>query len=39
MTVKVFKEDKSISAYMDDIIVQNKLEQDNIEDLRAFTNL
>ena len=40
MTTKVFKEDKAISAYMDDIVVQSKLKQDHIEDLnRAFSNL
>ena len=40
MTAKVFKEDKAISAYVDDIIVQSKLKQDHIEDLnKAFTNL
>jgi CRISPR/Cas system-associated protein Cas5 (RAMP superfamily) len=40
MTAKVFKEDKAIYAYVDDIIVQRKLKQNNIKDLeRAFTNL
>ena len=40
MTAKVFKEDKAISAYVDDIVVQSKLKQDHIEDLRrAFSNL
>jgi hypothetical protein len=40
MTAKVFKEDKAISAYVDDIIVQSKLKQYHIEDLRrAFNNL
>ena len=40
MTTKVFKEDKAISAYVDDIIVQSKLKQEHIEDLRrAFNNL
>ena len=40
MTAKVFKEDKAISAYMDDIVVRSKLKQDHIEDLnRAFSNL
>jgi hypothetical protein len=37
---KVFKEDKAISAYVDDISVQSKLKQDHIEDIRrAFNNL
>jgi hypothetical protein len=36
----MFKEDKSISAYVDDIVVQSKLKKDHISDLeRAFTNL
>jgi hypothetical protein len=40
MTTKVFKEDKAISAYVDDIVVQSKFKQDHIEDLyRAFSNL
>ena len=40
MISKVFKEDKAISAYVDDIIVQSKLKQEHIEDLRrAFNNL
>ena len=40
MIAKVFKEDKEISAYVDNIIVQSKLKQDHIEDLRrAFNNL
>ena len=40
MTTKVFKEDKAISAYVDDIVVQSKLKQEHIEDLRrAFNNL
>jgi len=40
MTTKVFKEDKPISAYVDDIVVQSKLKQEHIEDLcRAFNNL
>jgi len=40
MTSEVFKEDKTISAYVDDIVVQSKLKQDHIEDLhRAFSNL
>jgi hypothetical protein len=40
MTAKVFKEDKAILAYVDDIIVQSKLKQDHIEDFRrAFGNL
>ena len=40
MTAKVFKEDKAISAYVDDIVVQSKLQQEHIEDLhRAFNNL
>jgi hypothetical protein len=40
MTAKVFKEDKTISAYVDDIVVQSKFKQDHIEDLyRAFSNL
>jgi hypothetical protein len=40
MTAKVFKEDKAISAYVDDIVVQSKLKQNHIKDLeRAFTNL
>ena len=40
MTAKVFKEDKTISAYVDDIVVQSKLKQNHIKDLkRAFTNL
>ena len=33
MTAKVFKEDKAISAYVDDIVVQSKLKQDHVEDL------
>jgi hypothetical protein len=37
---KMFKEDKAISAYVDDIVMQSKLRQDHIEDLnRAFSNL
>jgi hypothetical protein len=40
MTAKMFKEDKSIFAYIDDIIVQSKHKEDHIQDLeRAFTNL
>jgi len=40
MTVEVFKEDKTISAYVDDIVVQSKLKQDHIKDFRkAFSNL
>ena len=40
MIAEVFKEDKTISAYMDDIIVQSKLKQDHIKDLRrAFSYL
>jgi len=40
MIAKVFKEDKAISAYVDDIVVQSKLQQEHIEDLhRAFNNL
>jgi hypothetical protein len=40
MIAGVFKEDKTISAYMDHIIVQKKLKQDHIEDLRrTFSNL
>ena len=40
MTAKVFKEDKAISAYVDDIVVQSKLKQNHIKDLeRAFANL
>ena len=40
MIAKVFKEDKAISAYVDDIVVQSELKQDHIEDLhRAFSNL
>ena len=40
MTAKVFKEDKAISAYVDDIVIQSKLKQDHIKDLRrAFNNL
>ena len=40
MIAKVFKEDKAISAYVDDIIVQSKRKQEHIEDLRrAFNNL
>ena len=40
MTPKVFKEDKAISSYVDDIVVQSKLKQEHIEDLRrAFNNL
>ena len=40
MTTKVFKEDKAISAYVDDIVVQSKLKQEHVEDLRrAFNNL
>jgi hypothetical protein len=40
MIAKVFKEDKAISAYVDDIVVQSKLKQDHIKDLRrAFSNL
>jgi hypothetical protein len=33
MMAKVFKEDKVISAYVDDIVVQSKLKQNHIEDL------
>jgi len=37
MIAKVLKEEKAISAYVDDILVQSKLKQDHIEDLhRAF---
>ena len=40
MTMEVFKEDKTISAYVDGIIVQCKLKQNHIEDLcMAFSNL
>jgi hypothetical protein len=40
MTTKMFKEDKSISAYVDDIVVQSKHKENHIQDLeRAFTNL
>ena len=40
MAAKVFKEDKAISAYVDDIVVQSKLKQNHIKDLeRAFANL
>jgi hypothetical protein len=40
MTTKVFKEDKAISTYVDDTVVQSKLKQNHIKDLeRAFTNL
>jgi hypothetical protein len=40
MTTKVFKEDKAIFTYVDDIIVQSKLKQNHIKDLkRAFINL
>jgi hypothetical protein len=40
MTTKLFKEDKAISAYVDDIVVQIKLKQNHIKDLkRAFINL
>ena len=40
MTTKVFKEDTTISAYVDDIIVQSKHKQEHIDDLRrAFNNL
>ena len=39
MTAKVFKDNKTISAYVDDIIVQSKLKQDHIKDFRrAFSN-
>jgi hypothetical protein len=38
--VKVFKEDKAIFAFVDDIVIQSKLKQYHIEDRgRAFTNL
>jgi hypothetical protein len=40
MTSKMFKEDKSISAYVDDIVVQSKHKENHIQDLkRASTNL
>jgi hypothetical protein len=39
MIAKVFKEDKAISAYVDDIVMQSKLKQDHIEDRRVFSNL
>lgn len=40
MTVEVFKDDKTISAHMDDIIGQSKLKQDHISILaRAFPYL
>ena len=40
MIAEVFKEDKTISAYVDDIVIQGNLKQDHIEDLsRAFSNL
>lgn len=40
MTAEVFKEDKTVSTYIDDIVVQSKLKHDHIEDLtRAFSNL
>jgi hypothetical protein len=40
MTAEVFKEAKTILAYVDDIVVQSKLKQDHIQDLlRAFSNL
>ena len=39
MIAKVFKEDKAISAYVDDIVVLSKLKPEHIEDLRkAFNN-
>ena len=38
MTAKVFKEDKAISAYVDDIIVQSKLKQEHIEDFHKALN-
>jgi hypothetical protein len=40
MIAKMFKEDKSISAYVDEIVVQSKHKENHIQDLeRAFTNL
>jgi len=33
MTTEVFKDDKAISAYIDDIMVQSKLKKDHIADL------
>jgi hypothetical protein len=40
MTAKMFKEDKSISTDVDDIVVQSKHKENHIQDLeRAFTNL
>ena len=38
MAVKVFKEDKAISSYVDDIVVQSKFKQDHIEDLRRVVS-
>jgi len=40
MTTKVFKEDKTIPAYVDNIVVQSKLKQEHLKYLRrAFNNL
>jgi hypothetical protein len=40
MTAEVFKDNKTISAYVDNIVVQSKLKADHINDLtRAFSNL
>jgi hypothetical protein len=40
MTVEVFKDDKTIYTYVDDIVLQSKMKQDHIQDLsRAFSNL
>jgi hypothetical protein len=40
MNTMIFKEDKSILAYVGNIVVQKKLKQDHIEDLhRAFSKL
>lgn len=40
MTVEVFKDDPSVSAYVDDIVIQSKLKADHITDLsRTFDKL
>jgi hypothetical protein len=40
MIAGVFKEDKTILAYVDHIVIQKKLKEDHIKDLRrTFSNL
>jgi hypothetical protein len=40
MMIEVVKDNKTISTYVDDIVVQNKLKRDHINDLaKALSNL